>query len=206
VYEGKQLSEWVVEVAALDRIDTIVNGDSPSVRALQAIGTNAIPWLLSEMKKPPPLLWQLNRILGKQRVIKYRFAVPAGAGNLHQIRARCGFWALGERAQPAIPDLVNIMQQQSEFASSALAGIGSPALEAMHHCLTNVPAQSQASNTQTRIVGDTMASLYVALNTRRVVKSDAEFLLPTVRGWMNKTNSAAAFWAGAVLGEHESQK
>jgi hypothetical protein len=88
VYEGKRLSEWVVEVTALDRFDTIVNVDSASLRAMQAIGTNAIPWLLSEIKKPPPLRWQLNRILGKQQVIKHRFAVLAAAGNLHQLRAR----------------------------------------------------------------------------------------------------------------------
>jgi hypothetical protein len=55
VYQGKRLSAWVDEVAALDHLAEIVNSNSPQVKAVRDIGTNAIPWLVSELGKPPPL-------------------------------------------------------------------------------------------------------------------------------------------------------
>ena len=138
VYSGKRLSVWAEEVRNLNRLANIVNTDHPAVQAVRAIGTKAIPWLLSELRKPPRGWWQLNHFLEKQTLIKYRFPVPADA-HKHQLRARCGFWALGEMAAPAIPTLVGLLDRQPEFASSALAGIGAPALPAIEHLLTNNP-------------------------------------------------------------------
>jgi|SRR6267154_1855592 len=54
-YAGKALSSWVDGVAALSHLQqTPVNTNYPEVRAVRAIGTNAIPWLLSEMTNQPP--------------------------------------------------------------------------------------------------------------------------------------------------------
>src|SRR5258708_36040330 len=86
MYAERPLSAWVDEVAALGR--RVVNTNRAEVRALRAIGTNAIPWLLGEMKKLAP---------------------PEGLDahtNIHQPRAIAGFWALSETGAAAIPSLV----------------------------------------------------------------------------------------------------
>jgi hypothetical protein len=82
---------------------------------------------------------------------------------MHQLRARCGFWALGEVAEPAIPSVVRLMERQPEFASSALAGIGTPALQALHHCLTNIPLNISSKDPRAGLAADTIGSLYVAM-------------------------------------------
>lgn len=207
MHQGRRLSEWIGAVTALGHLRDIVNGDSPSVRAVQAMGTNAIPWLLREMRKPPPLRWQLNQILEKQPLIKYRFAVSAGAGNVHQLRARCGFWALAHLAEPAIPDLEVMLERQPEFAPSALAGIGAPALEALHNCLTNIPTNLSATDPRVALAESTIGSLYVAISVGRISRADAAFLIPPVQAWARQTNQhRPAFWAKAFLGEFEHKK
>jgi len=210
VYQGKRLSAWIDEVAALDRLAVIVHSNSPQVQAVRAIGTNAIPWLVSELGKPPPLRWRLNQILGKLRIVKYRFPIPTTRGeyqHMHQLRARSGFWALAELAEPAIPDLVDMMGRQPEFAPSALAGIGAPALQVLHRCLTNMPTNIAATSPRVNSAESTIGSLYVAVNVGRISRADAAFLLPPVQAWAIQTNQpSSAFWAKAFLREFENKK
>jgi hypothetical protein len=84
-YGGKRLSVWLDELSALDfskRADT----NTPQVQAVRSIGTNAIPWLMSELKRDGnPWEWRINHILQKQHFIKYRFpdrCHPAGVWNI----------------------------------------------------------------------------------------------------------------------------
>jgi hypothetical protein len=74
VYSGKRLSVWADEFRTLGRITNFANTNHPQVQAMRAVGTNAIPWLVGELRKPLPLGWQLNHLLDKQRVIKYRIS------------------------------------------------------------------------------------------------------------------------------------
>jgi len=119
MYAGKPLSIWVDEVVA--HHGQAVNTNYAEVRAVHTIGTNAIPWLLSEMTNQP----------------------PSGTGddrpNVHQIRAAVGLWALSEAGAPAIPKLLELVDEQPEFVPRALAGIGFPGLTALQQCLTNAP-------------------------------------------------------------------
>jgi hypothetical protein len=184
VYAGKPLSAWVDEVVAVGRLAWVVTTNRAEVQAVHAIGTNAIPWLLSEMMTQPS---------------------PGGAGstNFHQHRARNGFWALGETGAPAISRLFELLEQQPEFVASALAGIGAPALPALQQCLTNaphyVPPYLLSQIPRERAVASALGGLFVAIDSGRISKSDAAFLLPAVQLWAKDTNKDAAYWASGVL-------
>jgi hypothetical protein len=51
VYQGKRLSQWIEEA---DRTDS--NEQAIARKAIGTLGTNALPWLMSEFKRPPPKL------------------------------------------------------------------------------------------------------------------------------------------------------
>jgi hypothetical protein len=187
VYAGRPLSSWIEQVAALSHLSKVVNTNYAEVRAVWTIGTKAIPWLMSEMRKRSP--------------------TEAGDEHayFHQLRARAGFWALGEKGAAAIPRLLDLLEQQPEWVPSALAGIGPPALPALERCLTNaphyVPPSLISKMPQERAVVSVLGGLFVAINVGRISSSDAMYLLPAVRLWAKDTNREAAYWADGVLRE-----
>jgi len=174
-------------VTRLSHLSKVSDKKRAAVRAVRGIGTNAIPWLLEEMSK------QSSPEQGD------------GPRNFHQLRARAGFWALGELGAPAVPKLLGLLNEQPEFVPSALAGIGVPALPALQQCLTNaphyVPPYLVSEVPSERCVGSALGGLFVAINVGRIAASDAAFLLPTVRLWAKDTNRDAAYWAHGVLRE-----
>jgi hypothetical protein len=184
-YAGRPLSSWVDEVAAHAYLWQAANTNCPEIRAVHAIGTNAIPWLLSEM--------------ANQR--------PTGAGDerpyLHQLRATAGFSALGELAAPAIPKLIVLVEKQPDWVPRALAGIGLPGLTALQQCLTNaprdVPPYLVKKIPSERAAVSALAALFVAIDAGRIPKADAAYLLPNLRAWAKDTNREAAYWAAGVL-------
>jgi len=174
----------------------MVSTSRPQVQAMRAIGTNAIPWLMDELIKPVPLAWRINQLLDKQGVLKYRVATAPPYPYWHQLRARAGFWALGELAEPAIPRIVSLLQREPEFAPSALAGIGAPALPALEWCLTNAGPYHTSRRSKATLPGSAIGGLYVAIDLGRISRSEAAYLWPTIRAWsLQKTNSDAAYWA-----------
>lgn len=206
VYAGKTLSAWADELCKLDRLSNIVSTARPQVRAMRAIGTNAIPWLTDELIRPAPLAWRINQLLDKQSVIKYRLPTTAPFPYWHQLRARAGFWALGEIAEPAIPKLASLLEREPEFAPSALAGIGARALPALEKCLTNTRPYHASSGPQAKLPGSPIGGLYVAIDLGRISRSEAAYLLPTIRVWYEQnTNRDAAYWARGVLERMNAQ-
>ena len=194
----KRLSDLADELRKLDRLDKIADTNRPQVQAMRAFGTNAIPWLEGELRKPRLLRWQLNHLLDKQNVIKYRFPVRTDPYT-HQQRAMCGFWAIGETARPAIPSLVGLLERRPGFAHSALAVIGAPALPALEHCLTNISPHT-APNGPDSIGALVMGDLYVAIDVGRISTAQAAYLLPTIQAWsQQKTNASTAYWANGML-------
>jgi hypothetical protein len=194
IYGGRPLSAWADQVLALDRLATIVNTNAnlPEVQALRALGTNAIPWLLAEFKRRPA---ETNREQPPTWV-----GLPVGSETqYHALRARACFWALGEKAQPAIPGLVALLDQQPDLVPSALAGIGAPALPALEACLTNVPPKMPSSATNALIVAGALGGLYVAIDVGRIRRPEAEYLLPLIQAWAQVTNDQANYWANGAL-------
>jgi len=187
-YEGRPLSAWVDELTALS-FAKLLHTNRTEVRAVRAVGTNGIPWLLDEMGKGS-------------------LASGAVEHAIHQLRARAGFWALGEIGAPAVPKLLELLDEEPEHVASALAGIGSPGLTALQSCITNaphfVPPYLVSKVPKERAMTSALSSLFFALRAGRISRSDALFMLPAVKVWVDDTNCDAARWAESVISELES--
>jgi hypothetical protein len=187
-YNGKELSKWLNELAALDhskRWDV----HTEQAQAVRAIGTNALPWLLTELQADGSRWeYELNQLLAKQSLVKYRFPDV----NARLTRATLGFHALGELGQPAIPDLLKLVERKPGFVPDALAAIGSAAVPALRQCLTNTHSYTTSAGPISPIPGNTIGAVYNAIHAGRLTTSEAGSLLPAIRDWAESTNRSAA--------------
>ncbi|HEX7618845.1 MAG TPA: hypothetical protein VF480_09025, partial [Verrucomicrobiae bacterium] len=90
IYHGKAISVWLDDQNFIG--GSIVLADA-SVRAVQAIGTKAIPYLLASLECSGS---QTNSAIKRHQAIY-------------------GFRALGREARPAIPKIVNLVLTSSDF-------------------------------------------------------------------------------------------
>ena len=196
-YSGKRLSVWLDELSALDfskRADT----NTPQVQAVRSIGTNAIPWLMSELKRNgKPWEWRINHVLQKQHFIKYRFPDI----NTRLSRATLGFEALDGLGEPAVPELLGLVETKPGYIPTALAGIGAPALPALAQCLTNTKSYATSAGSMAPIPGNTIGAIYNAITGRRISKSEAAMFLPMIRAWAQSTNQHAVRYASQFLND-----
>lgn len=132
-YEGKRLSVWLDDQRMVDgRIEL----SEQSIRAVQAISTNAIPHLLNMLRcsDSKAKLWVVQRLW---RYSVVREHVPL-AGAKRQ-RAILGFRALGLNASSAIPELVNLVLNSPDDtgAINALTSSGEDAIESFAEAVSS---------------------------------------------------------------------
>jgi HEAT repeat protein len=119
VYRGRRLNLW------LERYRP--DGDMPEVdEAVRSVGTNAIPFLLQNLQAKDSRLKPMLTVLG----LKYISA------RIHHMRAEKGFSALGADASKAVPDIIEVYEQNPsasarEAAANALVAIGPAAEQAI---------------------------------------------------------------------------
>lgn len=194
-YNGKELSKWLNELAALDyskRWDL----QTEQAQAVRAIGTNALPWLFSQLRaRGSRWPWQLNKLLAKQSIIKYRF-LDADA---RLRRATAGFQALGELARPAIPTLLSVVEDTPGYVPDALAAIGPAAVPALQQCLTNTRSYATSVGQIILIPGNTIGAIHNAINAGRLSRSDVAVLMPAIRDWAQSTNRSAGQYNYAAV-------
>jgi len=148
-YQGKSLSEWL-EVQAHQSADDENNG--PSVNAIRAIGTNAVPYLVKWVSYDPMRggfkggLRSVARKLPNSTPPSLRLWVMEDRDETKAQQARLGFEILGEQAQSAISELTTLMTnpataRRSQATALALASIGKPAIPVLSTQLadTNCP-------------------------------------------------------------------
>jgi hypothetical protein len=187
-YGGKRLSAWLDQLCALDALHQRSQG-AAQIQAVRAIGTNAIPWLLNEYRQRGSVWqWRVNQLLNQQRVVKFRF--PELDHRLN--RATVGFRALGELGEPAIPDLLALVESTPGYIPGALAGIGRPAVPALQQCLTNMTLYTNSLGTYAIIPGNTISDIDNAASLGSFSKSDLELFLPPIRAWALQTTNLQA--------------
>lgn len=127
VYDGKTLSEWLSDVENEKPNET----NAQAREAIRQIGTNALPFLLEEISAPGEI-WDrvdgTNIYCKSQEAYKRRFNIGVG------------FKILGPIAKPAIPALVDLLNQGNnpESAADALTEVDPQiAAIALTHALTN---------------------------------------------------------------------
>src|ERR1039458_1932968 len=123
VWQGKELSQWLTECKS----DNPRELTESAQKAIRAMGTNALPFLLA-------------LVANTDSSAKLKLRVWAGKGSIirrwipthyiSRIGAAAGFEALGKEAAPAAPELIKLLNdEQTEYpAALALSAIGPPAV------------------------------------------------------------------------------
>jgi hypothetical protein len=124
VYEGKRLGQWLADLDL--RNPENATAHTEAVKAVRAIGTNALPEL-TRMLCARDSVWtktmiQFNSTQGLLRL-------PATPSAVIQARGLQGFSALGSLAEPSVPRLVQILEaepspQARVYVALALGQIG----------------------------------------------------------------------------------
>ena len=156
-YRGKSLTSW------LKIYDSFEEGEAARAEAANAvrhIGTNAIPYLLTDLGHHPPAWMETvsNLIRGwPQRFINvWQWLIVSQDRNW---RAELGFQILGADATPAVPRLILMLNDRIEDyeeppAAEALASIGQPALIALMGTLTNRANSGQFRAAAVQAIGE----------------------------------------------------
>jgi len=179
IYEGKRLGEWLDEGMELADDPSSTN---PSVRrvvkAIQTIGTNAIPFLLRDMetREDPRWLWSV-----KMRAHKLKLIDETHYWSWRLNRSVWGFQALGTNAAPALERLLAIYDGggvrvgSAGAALSALGPFAVPELEKRLH----------ATNSMKR---------GIAAGTLSYLGPVAEPAIPSLLAMLDDTNTDCAGW------------
>lgn len=138
-YGGKHLTVWIEEYRHLRLAPRGPDTDEKTgeaLRAIRAIGTNAVPTLLDMVaaSDSKPKL-KFMELLKKQRIITLNLQ-PA---DYYRSRATFGFGALGDAARPAIPGLIDLLSDPDPgvraSAAHCLSFFGPDAREAVPHLI-----------------------------------------------------------------------
>ncbi len=118
-YHGKPVSQWINDLRYPRG-----QANPETITALHEIGTNAIPYLLElASTKDSALKIGISAVLPQSLFAEYK----KPADDHHQL-ASFGFYTLGPVAKPAIPALINLLENQDqtirETAAHSLGFIG----------------------------------------------------------------------------------
>jgi hypothetical protein len=135
VYQGRSLSQWLP-----DKKPPMIEPPGKSIDtnasiAMALFGTNALPCLINWIGYEPPN-WANPSKPGSTKLDKLarQFLGPVPKGLTLSTKALYGFYTLGSKAAPAIPQLVRIMKDPrkpfaAERAALALGCIGPDAIQ-----------------------------------------------------------------------------
>ncbi|HWQ92164.1 MAG TPA: hypothetical protein VN673_10870, partial [Clostridia bacterium] len=191
-FEGRPLSAWL----AIHR-EHVYTQDSPDFEkaqeAVQAIGTNAVPFLLKWIRQEPPS-WQrsararLPRWIGESDLASFFIDGP---GSDRASAADLGFGILGSNAVSAIPELTGMLSdpktpRTAKRAASAMSSLGYPGFRQ----LTAVLADTNHPNRGTIPWCLRLAAYSVGTNA----------CVPPLVAALNDPDSSVRASAGRVLG------
>ena len=129
-FQGRRLSSWLEDYGQGQQKNQQVN------EAVRQIGTESLPWLLRMLKsKDSTLKLKVVNAVTKLGFKRIRF-IPAEEWRK---RAAWAVMSLGEKAKPALPDLVNLFgnTQTVVWATAAVSGLGWDAVPVLCGQMTN---------------------------------------------------------------------
>lgn len=106
VYEGKSLQEWFDSLAP----PAMYSEDDPNVRAIVAIGSDAVPFLIHELSVSNSRWSEGFRQLWSGVGLARRLYLPA---DRRRLRAYYCLLYLGSKAESALPELIRIAEDES---------------------------------------------------------------------------------------------
>ena len=141
VYQGKHLDRWLDEYNRVGSMDKT----EPVSKAIRAMGTNCLPFLLAHIKHTEsPLKLKLIAILQKQKLVR----LPFYGADPYQSTSVLALRALDSQAAPLCPGLLPFAQDPSTrwIGMLSLLAIGTssiPTLERACQC-TNIQVRQDA--------------------------------------------------------------
>ena len=143
-YHGKSLSAWLEQARQNDEFENALQDvylDTPSARAVRAIGKDALPTLLRTAHTRDTLLRQALFDLS-QRYHWLGFRTQRFE-DIH-IKAAYGFLVLGPEAKSALPELISMLDDHAPevqilaaFAIGKIGPDGAPAIPALQRLITD---------------------------------------------------------------------
>jgi HEAT repeat protein len=144
-YQGKTLRQWTTQLQ-VSTVEMDMKSRSEAVAALRSIGTNAIPYLLADLRYETSGL----KMRTAQLSANFHFpdwAIPKNWENQNYIKEQgvLGFRALGELAAPAIPELAVLLTNGENHIQAAvvLAGFKDKAVPVLIMALKSPSKQSR---------------------------------------------------------------
>ncbi len=143
-YHGKSLSAWLELARQNDELENVLQDiylDTPSARAVRAIGKDALPTLLriahTRDTLPRQALFDLSQRYHWLGFRTQRFEDV-------QFKAAYGFLVLGPEAKSALPELISMLDDHAPevhllaaFAIGKIGPDGAPAIPALQRLITN---------------------------------------------------------------------
>jgi hypothetical protein len=139
-YHGKRLSQWIEQANAqpvqAQNEQSFLKSKEAACKAIRALGTNALPWLMSEFTRPESK-WRaaFNRWTSAHPRIGFRFR-----GRWERARtAALGLAVLGTNAASTLPTLAAYLADEDvgSWAAIAMGGAGEIALPYLMPSLTS---------------------------------------------------------------------
>ncbi|MBI3851318.1 MAG: hypothetical protein HY298_13740 [Verrucomicrobia bacterium] len=132
-FQGRPLRVWLTEVRS---------GNPSAANVIRGLGTNSLPALLRMVQDKDPSWrqsWTRLRREWDKRQIRGTIEYAYPPGEECRVLAVSGFNALGPIAEPAIPELTQLLngEDTAYYAASALAAIGPKAVPALVTGLRN---------------------------------------------------------------------
>lgn len=192
-YKGRNLGEWV-SLNARKGVGYSA-GDDPE-EALRHFGTNALPFLIRDLQYQRPRwkarVWAWLHHLPVSRNQQRSWSRAALNDMMRGNDAVSAFQTLGDTATPAIPELRKLMfatqdEQTSRRAMQSLAGIGTPAVQALTRALTNFAAPESFRDN--------------AVEALAQMELQALPAVPVLVQWLQDTNKEVVAIAITALGE-----
>jgi hypothetical protein len=142
IYQGKTLSQWLLYRGNTDAFISMQDPDSH--KAIRAMGTNAIPFLLRWIRYEPPAWSKIWVSLAPRLYIRVSEDWRLERANAAWVALGC----LGAKASPAIPELSRLLETTKspvmlDRIVYALGCMGEEALPALLPALSNqlIPAR-----------------------------------------------------------------
>ena len=118
VYQGKRLTQWIGEATAepalIQNEQDFFNSKEAARKAIRALGTNALPWLMAEYSQTDPK-WRktldrwVSRITGKGQLT---------ADEIRHNNAFEGLRLLGPDLAQALPELAKVLSSPDDMRAS----------------------------------------------------------------------------------------
>jgi hypothetical protein len=188
VYQGDTLSQWIVKLdQAADVHPARYQEVAAAQGAIRAIGTNALPFALSNLRARVTLTDELASWLS--RYAPFRKLKPKNVADQWALGVQL-LDILGPIAKPCLPELIAEATNNPGFSEDALMAVGPAALPALTNFLqtTQFPEKVQFIKALTKAVG------------WRIKRDDATVALPFLIASIHSTNHDVSASSAEAVG------